>query len=52
MKLVKGNNVFNTDNTNLISAYMEAGYVEAKEAPKAEAKAEPKEAPKASKKTK
>lgn len=52
MKLVKGNDVFTTSNTNLISAYMEAGYVEAKEAPKAEAKAKAKEAPKASKESK
>lgn len=34
MKLVKGDRVFVTENTNVITAFKEAGFVEEKLAPK------------------
>lgn len=42
MRLVKNNDVFVTDNENVIDAYKEAGYIEEAEPVKAEA---PKKAP-------
>lgn len=47
MRLVKGGDVMNTDNKNVIRAYMQSGYVEEKEEKKEPAAKEPAPAKKA-----